>query len=158
MVVTDLRMPEMDGIELVRQMAALGVTLPVIVMTGYGDIQLAVQAMKAGVIDFIQKPYDNDLMLAAVARGIAQSDETRTRYERATEARLCFETLSAREREVLAGLIEGFANKEIARSLGISPRTVEIYRAKVMTKMRADSLSGLVRLRVAHQFDLTVLG
>jgi two-component system response regulator FixJ len=139
-------MPEMDGIELVRRLRALGIALPVIVMTGHGDIQLAVEAMKAGVMDFIEKPYKNEVMLAAIAAGLAQRSENEARDEERAEALGRYERLSTRERQVLDGLVAGCANKVIARDLEISPRTVEIYRANVMGKMRARSLSDLVRM------------
>ena len=145
-VVTDVRMPEMDGIELVRRLRALGVALPVIVMTGHGDIPLAVEAMKAGVMDFIEKPYNNEVMLTAIAAGLALRSEHAARDEERTETLGRYERLSTRERQVLGGLIAGWANKVIARDLEISPRTVEIYRANVMNKMRAGSLSELVRM------------
>ena len=145
-VVTDVRMPEMDGIELVRRLQALGVTLPVIVITGHGDVALAVEAMKAGVLDFIEKPYDNEAMLAAIASGLARLSQSEARDEERAEFLGRYERLSTRERQVLGGLIAGRTNKVIARDLEISPRTVEIYRANVMSKMRARSLSELVRM------------
>jgi two-component system response regulator FixJ len=131
-VVTDVRMPEMDGMELVRRLADIGVQLPVIVMTGHADVPLAVEAMKAGVVDFIEKPYDDVTMLGQQAE--------RAEFQRRIES------LSARERQVLDGLVAGKANKVIAYDLDISPRTVEIYRAHVMTKMGVQSLSQLVRM------------
>jgi two-component system response regulator FixJ len=145
-VVTDVRMPEMDGIELVRRLRTLGIGLPVIVMTGHGDIPLAVEAMKAGVMDFIEKPYDNEAMLAAIATGLAQQDECAARDEEKADFLRRLERLSGREQQVLHGVIAGGANKVIARDLEISPRTVEIYRANVMSKMQARSLSELVRM------------
>jgi two-component system response regulator FixJ len=145
-VVTDVRMPEMDGMELVRRLDALGVRLPVIVMTGHADVPLAVAAMKAGVVDFIEKPYDGEAMLAAIRTALARHGEKSARDgERADFARR-IEGLSPRERQVLDGLVAGKANKVIAHDLDISPRTVEIYRAHVMTKMQAQSLSELVRM------------
>ena len=145
-VVTDVRMPEMDGIELVRQLNALGVTLPVIVMTGHGDVPLAVEAMKAGVQDFIEKPYDNEVMLGAIHSALERLSESDTIQEQRAELGRRLDTLSVRERQVLGGLVAGKANKVIAYDLAISPRTVEIYRAHVMTKMLARSLSELVRM------------
>jgi two-component system, LuxR family, response regulator FixJ len=145
-VVTDVRMPEMDGIELARQLNALGVRLPVIVMTGHGDIPLAVEAMKAGVMDFIEKPYDNEAMLAAIANRMASQDAYEARDEEKADFQRRLDRLSGRERQVLDGLIAGSPNKVIARDLEISPRTVEIYRANVMNKMQARSLSELVRI------------
>ena len=145
-VVTDVRMPEMDGIELVRRLSAMGVPLPVIVMTGHGDVPLAVEAMKAGVMDFIEKPFDDELMLGAINKAMTRLDETAERDSEKAEFLRRIETLSARERQVLGGLVAGKANKVIAYDLDISPRTVEIYRAHVMTKMQAQSLSELVRM------------
>jgi two-component system, LuxR family, response regulator FixJ len=145
-VVTDVRMPEMDGLELVRRLKADGVALPVIVMTGHGDVPLAVEAMKEGVRDFIEKPYDDETMLGAIRSALSQHmDDAAREGERADFSRR-IESLSPRERQVLGGLVAGKANKVIAYDLDISPRTVEIYRAHVMTKMRARSLSELVRM------------
>jgi len=125
-VVTDVRMPEMDGMELVRQLSELGVDLPVIVMTGHADVPLAVEAMKAGVVDFIEKPYDDDTMLGAIRSALARQGEARARdTERADFVRR-LDSLSPRERQVLEGLVAGKANKVIAYDLDISPRTVEI--------------------------------
>lgn len=148
-LVTDVRMPEMDGIQLVRRLRVLGVALPVIVMTGHGDIPLAVEAMKAGAMDFIEKPYDNEAMLAAIAGGLALRSQTEASDEARAEAVARYQRLSARERQVMGGLIAGSPNKVIARDLEISPRTVEIYRANVMSKMQAQSLSELVRVGLA---------
>lgn len=145
-IVTDIRMPGMTGLELVGRLQELGVTDPVIVITGHGDVPLAVQAMKAGVRDFIEKPFEDRQLLDAVRAALARSAGSRAEESerRAVEARI--ETLSARERQVLDGLVEGKPNKIIAFDLGISARTVEIYRANVMTKMQAGSLSELVRM------------
>ena len=145
-VVTDIRMPGMTGLELVGRLKDLGVGLPVIVITGHGDIPLAVEAMKAGVIDFIEKPFDDEVMLSALRSALRSvAEHGHMAAERAAVAeRLA--SLSGREREVLDGLVAGHANKVIAYDLGISPRTVEVYRANVMTKMRAASLSDLVRM------------
>ena len=145
-VVTDVRMPDMSGIELLRRLKELKIGVPVIVITGHGDIALAVEAMKMGAADFFEKPFDDDLLLASVRAALRQqADQTKRGAERAEiEHRIA--TLSPREKDVLAGLIEGRANKQIAFDLGISPRTVEIYRANLMSKMQADSLSDLVRM------------
>jgi two-component system, LuxR family, response regulator FixJ len=145
-VVTDVRMPEIDGIELVRRLAAMSVTLPVIVMTGHADVPLAVEAMKAGVLDFVEKPYDPDVMIRAIRGALARHDESDARLGERTEYQRRFESLSRREREVLGGIVAGSANKVIARELDISPRTVEIYRSHVMRKTQARSLSELVRM------------
>jgi two-component system, LuxR family, response regulator FixJ len=145
-VVTDVRMPQIDGLELLRRLKQLDVMLPVIVMTGHGDIPLAVEAMKAGAADFFEKPFSDEAMLAAVRRafGRAQQERVRDAERDAVKARIA--ALSPREHQVLEGLVAGKANKIIAFDLGISARTVEIYRANVMTKMNASSLSELVRM------------
>ena len=145
-VVTDVRMPEMDGLELVRRLSEAGVTLPVIVMTGHGDVPLAVEAMKAGVRDFIEKPYDDETMLRSIQAALEAVGESRAREGERAELLRRIEALSPRERQVLEGLVAGKANKVIAYDLDISPRTVEIYRAHVMTKTQAKSLSELVRM------------
>jgi two-component system response regulator FixJ len=145
-VVTDVRMPEISGIELLRRLKELKLFLPVIVITGHGDVPLAVEAMKFGAADFLEKPFDDDVLLAAVRAALNRQDsEGKRQAERAAiDDRLA--GLSNREREVLEGLVAGRANKQIAFDLGISPRTVEIYRANLMTKMQAASLSELVRM------------
>jgi two-component system response regulator FixJ len=145
-VVTDVRMPGMDGLQLVRRLRDMGVTLPVIVMTGHGDVPLAVEAMKAGVIDFFEKPFDDEQILDAVRKAMAQSGQDETRNIETGEIAARIASLSGREREVFDGLLAGKANKVIAHDLDISPRTVEIYRANLMTKMHAKSLSELVRM------------
>jgi two-component system, LuxR family, response regulator FixJ len=145
-VITDVRMPDMSGIELLRRLKELKIGVPVVVITGHGDIALAVEAMKMGAADFFEKPFDDDLLVASVHAALQQrEDQTKRGVERA-EIEHRISSLSPRERDVLAGLIEGRANKQIAFDLGISPRTVEIYRANLMNKMQADSLSGLVRM------------
>jgi two-component system response regulator FixJ len=145
-VITDVRMPDMSGIELLRRLKELKVGVPVIVITGHGDIALAVEAMKMGAADFFEKPFDDALLIASVPAALLQrEDQTKRGAERA-EIEHRISSLSPREKDVLAGLIEGRANKQIAFDLGISPRTVEIYRANLMNKMQADSLSDLVRM------------
>ena len=145
-ILTDVRMPEMTGLELVRKLRTEGVTHPVIVMTGHADLPLAVEAMRLGVSDFIEKPFDDDLLVAAIETalraGVAQSQRDAERA--AIRDRLA--ALSQREAEVLQGLVAGHPNKVIAFDLGISARTVEVYRAHVMSKMKARSLSDLVRM------------
>jgi len=147
-IITDVRMPEMTGIELVHRLNALKVTLPVIVITGHGDIPLAIEAMRAGVVDFIEKPFPEERILEAL--GLAR-DKLRADVGEAPNVEIIEKlgTLSEREREVLDGVVAGRPNKIIARDLGISPRTVEIYRAKVMAKMQADNLAALVRMSLA---------
>ena len=145
-LVTDIRMPEMDGIELLRQLSARGSTIPVIVMTGHADVPLAVEAMKAGAIDFIEKPFDDELFLAAVRTALSRQAKQAEESHQNAEMRSRIAALSERESQVLEGLIDGKANKVIAYDLGISPRTVEIHRANLMTKMQARSLSELIRM------------
>ena len=141
-VLTDVRMPGMSGLDLVRRLQEIGVRLPVVVMTGHADVPLAVEAMKAGAADFIEKPFNDESMLRALRAALDQGQEDGDRAELVRR----IESLSARERQVLEGLVAGRANKVIAYDLGISPRTVEVYRANLMTKMGAGSLSELVRM------------
>jgi len=145
-VITDVRMPGLTGIDLLRRLNELKVTVPVIVITGHGDVALAVEAMKIGAVDFLEKPFDDELLMASVQSALSRQDgETKRHVERAEiENRLA--VLSNREHDVLKGLVAGRANKQIAFDLGISPRTVEIYRANLMNKMQAASLSDLVRM------------
>jgi two-component system response regulator FixJ len=145
-VITDVRMPGMSGIDLLRRLRELKIDVPVIVITGHGDVPLAVEAMKIGAADFLEKPFDDDTLLASVRSALErQNGDAKRSSERADiEARMS--ALSKRERDVLGGLIAGHANKQIAFDLGISPRTVEIYRANLMNKMQAGSLSELVRM------------
>lgn len=145
-VITDVRMPGLNGIELVEELKRRGAAVPVIVMTGHADVPLAIQALHAGVSDFIEKPFDGDVMLAAIRKSIAmQAADAEAQAER-QEVQERIESLSGREQEVMAGLVRGDANKAIAFDLGISARTVEVYRANVMVKMRARTLSDLVRM------------
>ena len=147
-IITDLRMPGISGLDLLRRLQELRIDTPVIVITGHGDVPLAVEAMKIGAADFLEKPFDDEVLLASVRSALRQQDaESKRRGERAeVEARLA--SLSNRERDVLEGLVAGRANKQIAFDLGISPRTVEIYRANLMNKMQAGSLSDLVRMAI----------
>ncbi|HWL73237.1 MAG TPA: response regulator FixJ [Burkholderiaceae bacterium] len=147
-VVTDVRMPGMSGLELLRQLRELNIGVPVVVITGHGDVPLAVEAMKGGAADFLEKPFDDEALLRAVRAALSKNatDHEREALKSDIKARLV--SLSGRERDVLEGLIAGNPNKTIAYDLGISPRTVEIYRANVMTKMQAGSLSDLVRMAI----------
>ncbi len=145
-VVTDIRMPEMSGMELLKQLRKDGSALQVIVMTGHGDVPLAVEAMRLGAADFIEKPFDDEALIASVRMAIARQRESDEDQAAKGDIRKRIESLSARERQVLDGLVAGNPNKRIAFDLGISPRTVEIYRANLMTKMQAGSLSELVRM------------
>jgi two-component system, LuxR family, response regulator FixJ len=145
-IITDVRMPEMSGIELLQRLRSVAVRLPVIVITGHGDIALAVEAMKLGAVDFFEKPYDDEALLASIKAALARREDDSQRESTKTEIKRRILDLSQRERQVLEGLVAGQPNKNIAVDLNISPRTVEIYRANVMTKMRAASLSELVRM------------
>ncbi|MER9585110.1 response regulator FixJ [Mesorhizobium sp. M0276] len=145
-IVTDVRMPGIDGIEFLRQLRTRGYMLPVIVMTGHADVALAVQAMKEGASDFIEKPFDDDILISAIRSALDKRNQANTTHPQSTEINGRLSTLSERERQVLDGLVSGLPNKTIAYDLGISPRTVEIHRANVMSKMSASSLSHLVRM------------
>ncbi len=146
-IVTDIRMPGMSGLELTRRLKADGVACPVVVMTGHGDVPLAVEAMKTGVADFIEKPFSDDTLLEAVKTALAQREQKTDQARIEAQARLA--PLSARERDVLMGVVAGKANKVIAYELDISPRTVEVYRANLMSKTAARNISELMRIALA---------
>jgi two-component system response regulator FixJ len=145
-VITDVRMPEVSGIDLLQRLEELKLGVPVIVITGHGDVPLAVEAMKIGAVDFIEKPFDDEVLLTSVRSALNRLDRDHKRQAERREVETRLATLSSRERDVLEGLVAGQANKQIAYELGISPRTIEIYRANLMTKMQAASLSDLVRM------------
>jgi two-component system, LuxR family, response regulator FixJ len=145
-VITDVRMPELSGVDLLRRLRELKLGVPVIVITGHGDVPLAVEAMKIGAVDFLEKPFDDEVLLASVRSALHRLDRDSKRQAERREIEGRLATLSNRERDVLEGLVAGHANKQIAYDLGISPRTIEIYRANLMTKMQAASLSDLVRM------------
>ncbi len=145
-VITDVRMPDISGLELLKRLKELENGIPVIVITGHGDVALAVEAMKIGAADFLEKPFDDDALLAAVRSALDQREKNDKREAEKAEIQDRLATLSHRERQVLESLVAGLPNKTIAFDLGISPRTVEIYRANVMTKMAAANLSNLVRM------------
>jgi len=147
-VLTDVRMPGIDGMELLRQLNASARKLPVIVMTGHGDVPLAVEAMKLGALDFLEKPFEDDRLIGMIETALAQN-ETGSKSDALTADMAARVTsLTQRERQVMQGLITGQSNKTIAREYDISPRTVEVYRANVMTKMQANNLSELVRFAI----------
>jgi len=152
-LITDIRMPDMTGLELLHQLRAKACSLPAIVITGHGDVALAVEAMKAGAVDFIEKPFDEEAILtavqAALERGAGEGGDAAVIAERLV-------SLSERERQVLEGLIAGHPNKTIAYDLGISPRTVEVYRANLMAKMEARSLSELIRMAILAKVTPTI--
>lgn len=145
-IITDVRMPGMDGLELARRVRDGGSNEPVIVITGHADVPLAIEAMRAGVVDFVEKPFDDEVLLGAIRRAFDQAGDALSAGEERREIASRFESLSPRERDVLNGLVQGHANKAIAFDLNISPRTVEVYRANLMSKMKAGSLSELVRI------------
>lgn len=152
-VLLDVRMPEMDGIEVQKALHARGFTLPVIVMTGHGDIDVAVQAMKNGAVDFIEKPFAKAVLLTAIEEGFACLENAGRGRSRAAEASVMLEALTPREKDVLLGLVRGNSNKAIGFDLGISRRTVEIHRANLMSKLGVASLSGALRIAFAAQLD-----
>jgi two-component system, LuxR family, response regulator FixJ len=145
-IVTDVRMPGMTGLELIARLKDLAVTLPVIVLTGHADVSMAVDAMKAGVVDFIEKPFDDEALLRAVAAARRRIEGAAGRDAERLEVKARIAGLTARENDVFEAIAAGDSNKLAAQRLGISPRTVEIYRANVMEKMRARTLSDLVRM------------
>lgn len=145
-ILLDIRMPEMSGLDVQAMLNERGVTMPVIVLTGHGDVAIAVKAMKAGAVDFLEKPFDSDLLLAALARGFDRLDSAADVLKKAAEAEVVLGALTARERDVLEGLALGYPNKTIAFDLGISARTVEVHRANVMAKLGARSLSDALRI------------
>ena len=152
-ILLDVRMPDMDGLEVQQALRARGVTLPVIVMTGHGDIDVAVQAMKHGAVDFIEKPFEKAVLLGAIEEGFARLENAGRSRARANEARVMLQALTPREKDVLLGLARGHPNKTIGFELGISPRTVEIHRANLMTKLEVASLSGALRIAFAAELD-----
>jgi two-component system, LuxR family, response regulator FixJ len=145
-VVSDVRMPGIDGIELLKRMKDTHNSFPIVVMTGHGDVPLAVEAMKLGAVDFLEKPFEDDRLIGMVEMAIRQAEPSAKSEAIAQDIAARVASLSPRERQVMEGLIAGLSNKLIAREYDISPRTIEVYRANVMTKMQANSLSELVRL------------
>jgi two-component system response regulator FixJ len=145
-VVSDVRMPGIDGIELLKLMKAQQSPFPILIMTGHGDVPLAVEAMKLGAVDFLEKPFEDDRLTAMIESAIRESKPAAANDAIAQDLAARVASLSPRERQVMEGLIAGLSNKLIARDYDISPRTIEVYRANVMTKMQANSLSELVRL------------
>jgi two-component system response regulator FixJ len=148
-LVVDIRMPGMSGLELQETMARRNIAMPVIVITGHGDVPLAVRAMTAGAVDFIEKPFDDQRMLDSVARALQIGNQKRSRASEAQAARDLLALLTPRERDVFDQLVKGHPNKIVAHELGISPRTVEIHRANVMDKLQARNLSDIVRTALA---------
>jgi two-component system response regulator FixJ len=145
-VVSDVRMPDIDGIELLKRLKAGGSLFPVVIMTGHGDVPLAVEAMKLGAMDFLEKPFEDDRLIGMIDAALRRAEPSVKNEAATLEIQSRIASLSPRERQVMDGLIAGLSNKLIAREYDISPRTIEVYRANVMTKMQAASLSELVRL------------
>ncbi len=145
-LVTDLRMPDMSGVELLRRLRDAKAMLPTIVITGHADVPMAVEAMKAGALDFIEKPFEDEVLLDAIARAVAELDRKSVVAEDTGAIRDRIERLSERERQVMKAIVAGLPNKTIAYDLDISPRTVEVHRANVMAKMQARNLPELVRM------------
>jgi two-component system, LuxR family, response regulator FixJ len=153
-VISDVRMPGMDGLELIRHLGERGLRFPVVIMTGHADVAIAVRAMKAGAVDFVVKPFSEETILAALALAQERLEQTRIETGTADAAHARLVLLSERERQVLEGLVAGLPNKTVAYDLGISPRTVEVHRAHIMDKMQCRSLSQLVRLALAAGIDI----
>jgi two-component system, LuxR family, response regulator FixJ len=144
-VISDVRMPGIDGIELLKRLKTLRSGFPIVVMTGHGDVPLAVEAMKLGAMDFLEKPFEDERLIAMIETALRLAERVAKSDTVAQDIAARIATLSPRERQVMEGLVAGLSNKLIAREYDISPRTIEVYRANVMTKMQAGSLSELVR-------------
>ena len=147
-VITDVRMPGIDGMQLLRQLKAGGGRFPVIVMTGHGDVPLAVEAMKLGALDFLEKPFEDDRLIGMIETALLEKESGSRSETLSADMAARVASLTPRERQVMQGLVTGQSNKAIAREYDISPRTVAVYRANVMTKMQADNLSELVRFAI----------
>ncbi len=152
-LITDLRMPDIDGVELLKRLKAAGAMLPAIVVTGHGDVQMAVEAMKTGALDFIEKPFSDEVLLDSIRRAVAVAASQVDAEATAARTRERIASLSERELQVLKGVVQGQANKTIAFELGISPRTVEVYRAGLMSKMQVKNLAELVRSVIEIDLD-----
>ncbi len=145
-ILLDVRMPRMDGLEVQTQLKQRGINMPVVILTGHGDVPVAVEAMKGGAVDFLEKPYEKQALMTAIENAFARLDDQAADSRRSTEANAKISRLTPREHDVLKHLVQGLTNKAIAQALDISPRTVEIHRAHMMEKLEADSLSAALRL------------
>lgn len=152
-LVTDLRMPDMSGVELLERLNRQNSMVPAVVITGHGDVPMAVAAMKAGAVDFIEKPFEDEVLIEAIKRAASQLGHSETRMEDVGLLRARLEQLSERERQVMTLVVSGFPNKAIGYNLSISPRTVEVHRANIMSKMQARSLPELVKMAISLGFD-----
>lgn len=150
-VLLDVRMPEMNGFEVQQEMVKQGIDMPVVILTGHGDVEIAVQAMRAGAINFLEKPYEKEALLAAMEEAFERLANSELKEMASAEANVRLACLTGRERDVLDGLMTGYPNKTIAYDLGISPRTVEIYRANMMEKLRVRSLAEALRIGFAAE-------
>ncbi|MGB3416013.1 MAG: response regulator FixJ [Mesorhizobium sp.] len=148
-LITDLRMPDMSGVELLKRLKETGASIPAIVITGHGDVPMAVAAMKAGAVDFIEKPFEDEMLVEAIKRAASRLEENSTPMVDTATLRTRLGSLSERERQVLSAVVAGLPNKTIGFDLGISPRTVEVHRANIMSKMQAKNLPELVRMSIA---------
>ncbi|BAK68517.1 NarL family two-component system response regulator [Sphingobium sp. SYK-6] len=153
-VLLDIRMPGMDGLEVQQALADMGVTMPVVIMTGHGDIPIAVRAMKAGAVDLLEKPFEKSALLRAIEEGFARMAAADSASSSARDAEVRLAALTPREQDVLTGLAKGLPNKTIAYDLGISPRTVEVHRANLMVKLEVRSLSDALRIAFAAGLGL----
>jgi two-component system response regulator FixJ len=148
-ILLDVRMPEMDGLEVQQVLNERGITMPVIVLTGHGDVTIAVRAMKGGAVDFLEKPFEKAVLISAIEAAFGRLASAGSQAARAAEAEIVLGVLTPRERDVLEGLARGLPNKTIAYDLGISPRTVEVHRANLMSKLEVRSLSDALRIAFA---------
>jgi two-component system response regulator FixJ len=148
-LVTDLRMPDMNGVDLLERLKDIGALIPAVVITGHGDVPMAVAAMKAGAVDFIEKPFQDEVLIEAIKRAASRLEESAGPVEDTATLRTRLDSLSEREQQVLYAVVAGLPNKTIAYDLGISPRTVEVHRANIMSKMQARNLPELVRMSIA---------
>lgn len=153
----DVRLPDINGLDVQAQLVEMGSKLSIIIITGHGDVPMAVQAMQAGAVNFIEKPFIGDVVIDSVRAAETEARNVVATTQEQQEIRDCFDRLAPRERDVLSHLVIGKQNKVIAYELGISPRTVEVYRARVMEKMRADSLPHLVRMALTMELDMSEL-
>jgi RNA polymerase sigma factor (sigma-70 family) len=141
----DQRMAGMSGMELQAELARRGIALPIIFITGHGDVQMSVKAIKAGAIDFLEKPFNNEDLLASIREAFAHADDSKKDHDLFAECRQCHTSLTPREREVMQHVVAGMSNRHVAELLNVSDRTIEVHRSRAMKKMRAESIPDLVR-------------
>lgn len=153
-LVLDVRMPEMSGMELQEKLSSMGEPLPVIILTGHGDLPMAVRAMKSGAVDFIEKPYRDETLLAAIRTALHRDRANREKRQQREQVSELMDRLTARERQVMSMLLRGESTKEVAGRLGLSPKTVDVHRAHILSKMQADSIADLVRIVLGGGFTI----